>query len=61
MFELRWLTENWEEYPDDCYFPVKKESEPRLQYRTKEHVMTGGYINQVWTDWIDVPSLHVDI
>ena len=58
--EFRWLVENSKEWCEGFrdYIPI--ETEPRLQYREK-NVVSDNKGNCTWSDWKDVPTVHVDI
>ena len=59
--ELRLLVEHWKEYPDHSSVTVSKKSEPILQYKVIENPLEAGLHKAIWSDWIDVPTVHVDI
>lgn len=60
MIELRWLTESSEEYDALANDYCTRINDKKLQYRTKESVMFEDN-GECWTEWIDVPSVHIDI
>ena len=59
--ELRWLVENSEEYPLDGPLSIGHKSDPILQYKVIENPLEAGLHKAIWSDWIDVPTVHVDI
>lgn len=59
MIEFRWKVEQWEEYPLDARFPIKKQSDPVLQFRV---VNLSAVANEnATTDWVDVPTKYVKV
>lgn len=61
MFELRWMTEHWEGATPSGHDYVKKSDGPKLQYRTMTKPAENGYRGMVWSDWKDVPDIHIDV
>lgn len=61
MLEIRWLTEHSKEWCEGFRDYVDVEGDEKLQYRTKQFEFVGGKTEQVWSDWKDVPSVHIDI
>lgn len=58
MLELRWKVENWTEYRDGLEIPYTEE--PVLQYRKLTNPLELGLNQPIFTDWMDVPTEHVD-
>jgi len=59
--ELRWLVEYSEEWHEHSEFAKKVSSEPRLQYRERSNPLEAGIQDPIWSDWIDVPTVRVNI
>ena len=53
MFELRWYSEEWIEYPEGS--PVHKSDEPILQYRYRINIEEVGLQPPIWSEWCNVP------